>query len=107
MHPHEALIGGSLKWGHPDVQIPGFAPAGFIAFVDAQRLLPVLLPPPNSDESKKFSCTHLAHGPIALPPTLQHTNSPIALLLPWEKTGTSKGRCTKPITKLLNSIQLL
>jgi hypothetical protein len=55
MHPHEALIGGSLKWGHQDVQIPDFAPAGFIAFVDAQRLLPILLPPPNSDESKKFS----------------------------------------------------
>jgi len=55
MHPHEALIGGSLKRGRPDVQIPCFAPAGFIAFVDAQRLLPVLLPPPNSDESKKFS----------------------------------------------------
>jgi hypothetical protein len=31
MHPHEALIGGSLKQGRPDVQIPGFAPAGFIA----------------------------------------------------------------------------
>jgi hypothetical protein len=31
MHPHKALIGGSLKQGRPDVQIPGFAPAGFIA----------------------------------------------------------------------------
>jgi len=55
-----------------------------------------LLPPPNSDESKKFSCAHLAHSPITLPPTLQHTNSPIALLLPEKKQGLAREDVPNP-----------